>query len=708
MNPLEFVRLMLRYKWLLLLSPVLAAVLVFFVLRGKPKEYESHTVIYTGLVSGYNIESGSEARIDYMAVNSGFDNLINTIRSRSTLTEAGAKMIELIICNPGRYPESDLSEWTEPIHRSYRAFQLSGDCTDALEWAMASSEQDSSAVYDLLFRSSSPLDLAEIGDKLQVKRIGNSDLLELRYRSQDPLLTQELLNVLTDVFIDRYESMKRREAGSILSFFEKETSASNRKLQVAVGRLRDFGTANRVINYYEQTKAIAGQKEGIDQQIRSEQMKLEAANSAVRDLESRIGATTELSRRGEQLVQLRSEYAELTAKAALKNSSDIRLEPSSGDLSRINREIETAIAGLYAARYSKEGISKEDVVARWLEAMVEIAEHTATLEVLQKRREEYAEIYDEFAPMGSMLSSLEREVDIAENEYLALLHSLNQARMRQENIELSSQMDVIDRPAFPERPQPSKIFLLMIMATIASFTVVLGIAVSRELLDTSLRSADRAKEQTGLNVLGGYPTLRNGSEKGHGWSAAELAIARTVTQLDTMLFAEPPANPKVVLICSSVAQTGKSTLLARLAAEMEQRGQRVLALTPSASSSDRLISYEPGPGFTVSGLITELTGKVIHDYDIVLVETLAFSLAGIPITLVQSASQVVWVARADRLWSRVDRSAAELFVEVTKTPPCLWLNHMRKDHLEEIVGELPRPRSKLRSQVKQILQRNFA
>ncbi|MCH9008788.1 hypothetical protein IIA29_12440, partial [candidate division KSB1 bacterium] len=101
----------------------------------------------------------------------------------------------------------------------------------------------------------------EIARHLAVTRIGASDLIELRYTAPDPVLCQKTLETISAIFMSRFKAIKQQEAGSVVDYFIRETAASHERLQAAVERLRIFSTENRVINYYEQTKYIASQKE---------------------------------------------------------------------------------------------------------------------------------------------------------------------------------------------------------------------------------------------------------------------------------------------------------------------------------------------------------------------------------------------------------------------------------------------------------------
>lgn len=718
MSLVSFIRLLLRFKWVLLTAPVLVAFLVYFALRGKPDEFASQSVIYTGLVSGFNLESGGDTRLDYHVVNSGFDNLITTIQSRETLLSVSAHLLADVACDATNYAllneDPGVAELTDQV-RSWSQ----PDCMEARVMIEDSLAMGKGLIYTALLIENGPFSLRSLTSNLSVRRINSSDLLEVRFTANDPDFAHQFLTVLNDSFIERYQRIKRKEVGSVVDFFETETARSFERLQAAVNQLQAFGTENRVINYYEQTKAIAGQKELIDQQIQQETMRLEAAESAVRDLEERIGASEEIRKRGQELVDLRQRYAEMTANQVISESvSSGGTSPSSGSsdpLPTLEMEIQQTVAKLYDARYSKEGLVKTELVERWLEEMVTLAQSRASLNVLQQRRGEYIKVYDEFAPLGSTLSSLEREVDVAEGEYLELLHSLNQARMRQQNIELSSSMDVLDPPSYPHEPLGSNLPILMIASFIVTLMMGVGVIVAVELLDESLRSPAEARKRTGLDVLGFIPE-HNPSQTGDD---ADLVRSVNVlsARLKTILARSPEKETHLICLASTGEGDGKTTTARLLARKLSASGLPVFWVspkrddieTPSSDASARASgTYAVDPEYSRAAHIQDLMQLPEGEQVVILMELPAFGENEIPVSLLKTADTVLWVARAHSIWTELQESTLRFAKELAGVEPMMVLNAVKRERLESAMGEMTKKRSFLRRSAKRLLQRNFS
>ena len=63
---------------------------------------------------------------------------------------------------------------------------------------------------------------------------------------------------------------------------------------------------------------------------------------------------------------------------------------------------------------------------------------------------------------GSTLKRIDREISVAEQEYLELLKGLNLAKLKVQDVELSSNIKAVDPPYYPLRQtRPSDYFSLL-------------------------------------------------------------------------------------------------------------------------------------------------------------------------------------------------------------------------------------------------------
>lgn len=705
---------------MLVAVPLIMGAVVFLLTRNEPKTYASHTIVYTGIASGYNIESGMGNRSDYHAVNNAFDNLINIITMRETLEEVALRLLAGQILGHLSYPDAAVAEQLAHLRsllpqRDLSADSLAFDVTVSL--LRSEAENPTSSVHEILFKGLSPFSVETIRRNLKVKRIGSSDLIELRYSVDDPTVCVETLSHLLFVFIGKYTLLKEGEASDVISYFERQVTDANRRLQAAVEKRRAFGVQNRVINYYEQTKAIAGQKESIDETLQRERTRLAASQAALQEVERKLGFSRALMQQNEALSEKRKRLAQLSAEAILREADGRSASGLRLSIDSLKSAIQQGVSAVYAANYSKEGLTKDQLLNQWLSHVVVVAETEASVDMLEQRYAAYQKQYDVFAPLGSMLETLDRQVDIAENEYLEHLHSLNLARMRQQNIQLSSKLDIIDPPFFPLKPQASKRLQLVAVAFMAGLVLCIGGLIAREYLDQTIRTPERGETLTGLPLAAAYPIIEPDSDEASTRRLLALLTDQLVRAIKRHVRPRlVQGRPLLIAVCSHHAHEGKSYVARQLVRALQFGGTPTGFVFPEPTTRSAIqlrddeLPYLDAPGIMDIDqvhLLAQMPRPLFHAYDAIVFEAQPLLHFSQPTALLRQADVVLFVTRADRTWTPADqRSLDSLAAELT-TPPLLFVNAVKTERLENLVGEVPKRRSALRRAVKRAVRFEF-
>ena len=82
---LYILRFFYRIRFWLILLPVLAACYMIWKTRDIARYYEVRTTVYTGVVSGYDIEQASVREADWNTKNSTIVNMMDILKSEATL-----------------------------------------------------------------------------------------------------------------------------------------------------------------------------------------------------------------------------------------------------------------------------------------------------------------------------------------------------------------------------------------------------------------------------------------------------------------------------------------------------------------------------------------------------------------------------------------------------------------------------------------------
>ena len=90
----HFIRLLKENTLWIILFPLLTAGAVYYFTRNEQKEYTAKATVYTGLASGYNIQSVNKSGTpDYTTISNAFDNLLTTLNSNETMRQIGLRLL---------------------------------------------------------------------------------------------------------------------------------------------------------------------------------------------------------------------------------------------------------------------------------------------------------------------------------------------------------------------------------------------------------------------------------------------------------------------------------------------------------------------------------------------------------------------------------------------------------------------------------------
>lgn len=736
MTLVHFFRLVNRNINILLLCSLALASAVFFFTYGLPETYEVRTEIYTGLVSGTSVESVEGASSDRRIVNNQFDNLINVVKSEQTLGEVG----ELLLVQHLMLEKQDEKIMGEDAWENFNT-KVTPEFRDSMvvpgspletkrNIERLKSDYYGSYIVKQLFRNpNSPYSPAGISGKLSIKRIANSDLVEISNSWTDPGICQNTLEILTSVFKQKLLQIKIGQTNDVVEYFQGKVDEARLQLVSAEDSLRDFRIRNKIINYEQQTQNIASLQNSLEQEYQKELRVKAAAQAAVKQLERKMELNKKMVEFSDELLAKRKRLSEINSKIAelevYYNDAE-RLSQLRSEAAKLEAELSNNLSKRYEFSRTKEGVSNKDVLQEWLDATIALDASNARLQVLANRGSFFQNAYNEFSPLGSQLARLERAVDVAEKKYLALNNSLNTALTRQQSESLSTGGLVITvPPKFPLEPVKSKRLLLVLVSAVVGFLVPFIFVFIIEFLDNTIKSVERAEEKTGLKLLGAFPNLNLGSEDKNvdlGWLRTK-SMSHVLQNIRYEVHKTDEAalmgKAYTVLMFSIRDGEGKTELSHRMAREMTRLDKKVLLL----SSGDQLtfdddadypsydfMKYELGKDFLMArDLKGFFADKIpgIDSYDYVFMDFEAVLTEPYPIELIEEFNMAVCVVSSKRAWNKADHFALSEFSSVLTSEPRLLLNGVAPDYMDSVLGEIKKTRSPLRKFIKAVLTLEF-
>ena len=693
-------RFIYRIRHQLVFGTLIITALVAYFSQFLEKKYTVTTSIYTGITS--NTGLNDETRPDWQAVNNTYDNLVNLTKSRGTLENVSLKLLALNLMHGD--PEIDnlyitannykklIASVPEEILHLVDTASLDKTVNLFKEYKYS----DSRNYLHELFNGSSAFYSYNALSSIIIRRQGNSDLIEIAYTSTDPGITWNTVKLVSEELKYSYNNLRYQTANDIVKYYEEELKKLRVQLNKQENELTDYNVKNSVINYIEQTKAIAHSFADFENRYEETRRNYESSSSIIKNLEQYMDIRTKLVKSNEEFINTLAEVSRISGKITEIEtftsdemlSKDQELVKYREELRDAEKKIGLITNNINSYKESKEGLAIEGLVQEWLNQTLIQAKAQADLKVLNERKNDFADQYKNYSPIGTRINQQEREIHVTEQSYLEVLHALNMAKMKQKNLQLtSSNLNTISDAVYPLFSDKGKRFLLVIAAFIGSIIFIIGLNLVIELLDRTLRDAERARRLTGMNILGAF-TGRNSQLKYRGFvkTCNRISAAYACNRLTPYI---KKGDTLCINILSLEEKEGKTFISRYFQESWEELGFNVKYLRVGqdipidaslfmAEHIDKHIQLESRP-------------------DILIVEYPSIQQYGVPSHLLGSSQVNLLVANACRVWKNSDTELVKYLRDITEgTALYLYLNNATREAVEDFTGQLP-PQTSMRS-----------
>ena len=652
-------RFIYRIRHQLVFGTLIITALDAYFSQFLEKKYTVTTSIYTGITSNTGLDD--ETRPDWQAVNNTYDNLVNLTKSRGTLENVSLKLLALNLMHGD--PEIDnlyitANNYKKLIASVPEEILLLVDTTSLDKTVNLFKEykySDSRNYLHELFNGSSAFYSYNALSSIIIRRQGNSDLIEIAYTSTDPGITWNTVKLVSEELKYSYNNLRYQTANDIVKYYEEELKKLRVQLNKQENELTDYNVKNSVINYIEQTKAIAHSFADFENRYEETRRNYESSSSIIKNLEQYMDIRTKLVKSNEEFINTLAEVSRISGKITEIEtftsdemlSKDQELVKYREELRDAEKKIGLITNNINSYKESKEGLAIEGLVQEWLNQTLIQAKAQADLKVLNERKNDFADQYKNYSPIGTRINQQEREIHVTEQSYLEVLHALNMAKMKQKNLQLtSSNLNTISDASYPLFSDKGKRFLLVVAAFIGSIIFIIGLNLVIELLDRTLRDAERARRLTGMNILGAF-TGRNSQLKYRGFvkTCNRISAAYACNRLTPYI---KKGDTLCINILSLEEKEGKTFISRYFQESWEELGFNVKYLRVGqdipidaslfmAEHIDKHIQLESRP-------------------DILIVEYPSIQQYGVPSHLLGSSQVNLLVANACRVWKIAIRS----------------------------------------------------
>ena len=692
------VRFLYKIRWYLIILPMIALVIAWFSTRNMERVYDTNTTIYTGMITGYNIEGGTGAAGGQSQTN--MTNLMLLITTDATIHEVSLRLFArcMMYGNLNKDNNYISAEHYRQLYNNVPAevkALINHNSENATYANLKAYERPSADNYVFGITNYHPyFGINNITSRLKVMQLQKSDIIDIGYSSNDAGIAYNTLDILNDVFARQYALLRYGETTNVIKFFEREVARLYRILTNAEDDLIRYNVEKRIINYGEQTKLISGMdatQKTTDNNLLIDKTTTRALmNYLERQLGDRakvIKANRDFTNQVTDISRIQSRISNLRLMSSEGGASGVETQMELAKAQKMLQDASTNVRGLVkdieAGNYNTEtGVKASGMIDKWLEQVLKLEEakaHESAQDIMRQKIDKEIVYY---APIGATVSRKERHIGFIEGNYMEMLRALNSARLRQKNLQMSTAtLRVLNPPMFPMSAQPTNRMMVLLGSFMLAFLFTAVYFFIIELLDRTLRDRMRSERITKIPVMGCFPKESNLRYRRFNKTIADMAL-RQLSKAILPHFEEGKQN--VLNLISTDAANGKSYIAQELENYWISIGLQVRRIT---YDEDFLAEDSR---FIMAKEIKDICPDLLPN-EIAIIEYPNLDDNSIPSGLLNMATINLLVTRANRTWKDVDQKALKELNErlENKNSLFMYLTECQRYAVEEFVGQLP-------------------
>ncbi len=437
--------------------------------------------------------------------------------------------------------------------------------------------------------------------RLTIARPVNTYLIQISYRSPDPVLAANVANAVANSYLEHSYEIRSHASATLSQFMEKQLDELRAKMERSGMALAQFEKEMNVINPEDKTNILSARLLQLNTEYtnaQADRMKKEAAFNSNPNGSIDAG---EVSTQGDALKKLQDRLNDASEKFALVKEQYGPNHPAYIQASAQMKEIQSQFDAARQGVRRRTEIEYREAINR--EAMLQQS-------VNQTKAE-----FDKLNEHSFQYQNLKREADADKKLYDELEGKIKESTINagfaNRNVRLADAARPGDGPVAPNVPM--NVLLTFVLSTF----LAVGGAVLADTMDNTIREPEQVTRELRTNLIGSLPMSRDwkfrfGTGDGIEGVGGELVKAEPVsagTKLledsvrvlhSSILLSDLDRRIRSILITSASPRDGKSTTSALLATTNAQQGKKTLLIDGDLRrpSMDRLFAVTSPVGLS--------------------------------------------------------------------------------------------------------------
>ncbi|MEA5566102.1 polysaccharide biosynthesis tyrosine autokinase [Anabaena sp. UHCC 0399] len=330
-------------------------------------------------------------------------------------------------------------------------------------------------------------------NSLSINRLGETKIIEIRYRSADPNEIKVVLDLISKDYLDYSQERRQTKLKQGAKFVEKQLRSIKNRVNQIQNELQLFRQKYDFNNPESEAEEVSQQIKNLSNQRQNIDMQLALNRASFANIQTNEGKSAALND-AVLYQQLLTQVRQLDIQIA---SESTRLQNENPSIKSLKEKQASLLLVL------------QQEADRILS--VKIAVLRTQIKTLELQNKEIFKAEDKWELRRRKLPILSKQYTEIQRELQIAIDSLNRLLSTRENIEIQiSQSELVwqllQAPTKPENPvSTSNTTRNLVGGLLASVFVGLGVALLMEKLDKTYHTVDRLKDKVKIPLLGNIP-----------------------------------------------------------------------------------------------------------------------------------------------------------------------------------------------------------
>ena len=587
-------RVLLKRKWIIIFSGVLAAALAYYLTKNEPKKYLSRAQISTGFTINDEIKVGNE-NFNFIETDSKFMNAVVTLTSTPVISLLADTLILYDLQSPKPFRNLKEDQKQSQVYKQINKAEAINVFRNKLENMnmLTSFKPDEKKLLEFLKLYG--YDYSAIGKNLNAYQLQRTDYIQIDFFSENPELSAFVVNNIFHQFLRYYQGIRRGKSQESIDTLKSLMEKKKQEWEAKNALLRGEGVFST-----EEANSSAGDLiSNLEQTLTDEKGKriklyseLQKVNKKISDLGQAVPKNIN---QNDEVLILRNEMDQAYRDYA--NS----WPPDKGLLEKYNNlktqyQIKFSESNQTVNKGNKSDVT--DLLEKKSDLEIDIdAANTLVNSIQSKINSAKGSVVK-----STSVESLINEVTQANKDYLAAKKKYDDALDINGSSVNNFRQVLVGQPAI--EPETSKRKLIVGMAGVAAIITVILFIILLTYLDSSVKTPAIFTKTVNLKLIS-MVNFMNLKKK----TLAEIVAKKDITNdpkekkrhnafresLRKLRYEIETSGKKIFLFSSTRKGEGKTTLIQALSYSMSLSKKKILIIDTNFCNNDLTVQLNAEP-----------------------------------------------------------------------------------------------------------------